>query len=242
MKVLAHRGFWRGNGDQLQVRENTVDAYLAARMAGADGVELDVRRTHDGALAVFHDPVVAGVGSITDLCVSDLPRWVPLLGDALEACTGSIVNVEIKVPRYSRRQSAGELAWTQGPAIATEVVATVAQRGSSQLVLVSSFDLATVDTIKSLAPEITTGLLVGRGARASTGLALAAEHGHDALHPRQSLVTRELVEQAHHLGLDVVAWTVNSRRKLEQMRDIDVDCVITDAPDTAVDVVRASPA
>ncbi len=40
---------------------------------GADGVELDVRLTADGALAVHHDPVVAGVGAVAELAAADLP-------------------------------------------------------------------------------------------------------------------------------------------------------------------------
>ncbi len=226
----------RPGGDGM--RENTLEAYLAARMAGADGVELDVRRTYDGALAVFHDAVLAGVGPVCDLCVSDLPRWMPLLDDALSACSGVMVNIEIKVPRYSQRQASGEMAWTQGPAVASEVVAAVGAHAGSQLVLVSSFDLETIDAVKSLAPEITTGYLVSRPTQARAGLGLAVEHGHDAFHPRQSLVTRDLVEQAHSLGLDVVTWTVNSRRRLERIRDMDVDCVITDVPDVAVEVAK----
>jgi len=35
--------------------ENTVEAFVAAGALGADGVELDVHRTADGALVVHHD-------------------------------------------------------------------------------------------------------------------------------------------------------------------------------------------
>jgi glycerophosphoryl diester phosphodiesterase len=47
--VLAHRG-------ALEERtENTLPAFELALERGADGVELDVRRTNDGAVVVFHD-------------------------------------------------------------------------------------------------------------------------------------------------------------------------------------------
>ena len=41
-------------------RAATLAAFVAARRLGADGVELDVRRTADGALAVHHDATIAG--------------------------------------------------------------------------------------------------------------------------------------------------------------------------------------
>src|SRR5580704_17015462 len=48
--VFAHRGCTEGG-----IHENTVEAFAEARRLGADGVELDVRLTKDGALAVHHD-------------------------------------------------------------------------------------------------------------------------------------------------------------------------------------------
>ena len=67
MKVFAHRG------DTSSAAENTIGAFLAAVRAGADGVELDVRRSADGALIVHHDAAVPGVGPVSDLLVRDLP-------------------------------------------------------------------------------------------------------------------------------------------------------------------------
>ena len=54
--VFAHRGCTEG------FTENTIDAFAEARRLGADGVELDVRLTADGALAVHHDAEIPGVG------------------------------------------------------------------------------------------------------------------------------------------------------------------------------------
>src|ERR1700759_2879939 len=88
--VFAHRGCTEG------FTENTVDAFVEARRLGADGVELDVRLTADGALAVHHDAQIPGVGSIADLGGADLPAHVPLLADVLAACEGMVGNVEIK--------------------------------------------------------------------------------------------------------------------------------------------------
>ena len=71
--VFAHRGCTEG------FTENTLDAFAEARRVGADGVELDVRLTADGALAVHHDAEIPGHGAIADLGVADLPAHVPLL-------------------------------------------------------------------------------------------------------------------------------------------------------------------
>ena len=88
--VYAHRGCTEG------FVENTLEAFAEARRLGADGVELDVRLTADGALAVHHDAEIPGIGVIGRLAVADLPVHVPLLGDVLGACEGLEVNIEIK--------------------------------------------------------------------------------------------------------------------------------------------------
>ena len=88
--VLAHRG---GTGPW---HENTLEAFSGALAFGADGVELDVRRSADGALVVHHDAEVAGAGPIHERRHDELPGWVPPLEEALAACDGSVVNVEIK--------------------------------------------------------------------------------------------------------------------------------------------------
>ena len=49
--IYAHRG------DRTRAADNTIEAFDLAVEAGADGIELDVRRTIDGVLVVSHDPV-----------------------------------------------------------------------------------------------------------------------------------------------------------------------------------------
>src|SRR2546423_3094996 len=88
--ILGHRGA------SAHRPENTLDAFLEARRLGADGVELDVRRTADDALAIHHDATLPDGRRLIDLTVAQLPGSVPLLEAALEVCEGLTVNVEIK--------------------------------------------------------------------------------------------------------------------------------------------------
>src|SRR4029453_15138043 len=53
--------------------ENSLAAFRVAREVGADGVELDVRRTSDGALAVHHDATLADGRMLLDVPVGELP-------------------------------------------------------------------------------------------------------------------------------------------------------------------------
>ena len=71
--------------------------------AGADGVELDVHRTADGALVVRHDADApagrARPSSPLDAIRAAVPD-VPTLAEVLDVCAGPLVNIEIKnLPR-----------------------------------------------------------------------------------------------------------------------------------------------
>ena len=211
--------------------ENTVEAFVEAKRLGADGVELDVRLTADGALAVHHDAEIAGVGVVADLAVSDLPAWVPLLGDVLVACEGMVVNVEIK----NAPQDPG---FDPTQAVAGLTAAAIADAGWTERVIVSSFQAATLRAVQIADGRLALGALWGFGEEPGAALAEAAAAGFRAVHPFVSFVTPALVAQAHDLGLEVNVWTVNSPEDLAAMVALGVDAVITDRVVPALEAAR----
>jgi glycerophosphoryl diester phosphodiesterase len=59
------------------------------------------------------------------------------------------------------------------------------------------------------------------------------------LGPRHEVVTGELVEAAHVLGLRVVPWTVNDVRAMAALVDLGVDGLVTDEPALAHEVAAS---
>jgi glycerophosphoryl diester phosphodiesterase len=203
------------------VRENTLDAFARARSLGADGVELDVRLTADGGLAVHHDPVIEGVGAIHELATADLPRHVPLLADALEACSGIVVNIEVKnLPT--------EPAFDPTDRCAEDVVALVEAVGVGDSVIVSSFWPGALAAVRSSGPELAAGLLVTSSYDADAAVAVAVGQGCTAIHLPVSLVSEASVDAAHAAGLAVAVWTVADESVLARVLGAGVDTVITD--------------
>ncbi len=134
--VLGHRGASHARS------ENTLAAFAKARELGADGVELDVRRTADGVLVVHHDPAVADFGLIVDHPFAALRRThpeVPTLVEALEACAGMIVNVEIKCLPWEPDADTDERA------VVHAVVDELRKHATISDVIVSSFDIGAID-------------------------------------------------------------------------------------------------
>ena len=216
--VQAHRG---SPDPASGIRENTLDAFARARALGADGVELDVRLTADGGLAVHHDPVIAGVGAICDLGTAALPADVPLLADALEACTGMVVNIEIKNQPH-------EPGFDPADRASGMVVALVESMGRTGSVVVSSFWSGALAAVRSAGSAVPTGLLVVSSFDPLASIAAAADLGCAAVHLPVGLVDGPTVATAHAAGLEVAAWTVADAAALAAVLGAGVDTVITD--------------
>jgi glycerophosphoryl diester phosphodiesterase len=85
MQVVAHRGA------SSEAPENTLAAFERAIEVGADMIEFDVRRAHDGKLVISHDPI------------GQLPAELPTLQETLQLAQGRIqLDVELKEPGCER--------------------------------------------------------------------------------------------------------------------------------------------
>ena len=224
--VLAHRGANR------EAPENTVDAFRRAVALGADGVELDIHRTADGGLVVRHDAATPS-GVLAELGRDEIRRAfpeVPDLDEALDVCAGLLVNVEIK-------NSPLEADWDPDHRAADLLVDLLARRNGRDHVLVSSFDLGSVDRVRALAPHVPTALLTGR-MDPREGLGLVEARGHRALHPFVGMIAggraEEIVGRAHEVGVEVNVWTVNDPDELARLAAAGVDALITDVPTVAL--------
>jgi len=220
---MAHRGASRDE------RENTLAAFRRAAAVGADAVELDVRRTHDGMLVVHHDPRVDDGREIIETTRLELPGHVPTLAEALDACGTMWVNVEIKNdPTEPDFDGTDEVA----SIVATELLA----RDEASRFLVSSFRRETIDRFRKTAPGIATAWLTPGVAPDDVEAVLDSlrNDGHSAIHPWFGLVTADLVDAAHRRGLFVNVWTCDDPDKMRELAGFGVDGMCTNVPDIAL--------
>lgn len=225
VKVIAHRGA------SAAAPENTIAAFELARALGADWVELDARRTADGAVVVHHDDTLADGRVIVELARRDLPAPVCDLTAALDACAPMGVNIEIKNWPDDRD-------FDPTFAVADFVVEEVGRRRCQDAVLVSCFHRPTLDHVHTLDPTIPTAWLhhvVDRPWAEVAGDVAAG--GHDALHPWDGVVDQPLIEEARAHGLAVNVWTVDDPDRMAELVALGVDGICTNVPDVARRVV-----
>lgn len=220
--VIAHRGASAARP------ENTIAAFSHAVELGADGIELDVRRTGDDQLVVHHDATCEG-RVIRTTHRSELPDHVAGLADALDACAGAFVNIEIK-------NNPSEPDHDRSDWVARRVAGELVRRGADARWLVSSFRYGTIAHMRRLLPAVRTAWLVfGLDDAAITR---CAGGGHQAVHPYVDTIDAAAMRAAHGAGLAVNAWTCNDPDRMRELIAWGVDGICTDVPDVAV-AVRA---
>jgi glycerophosphoryl diester phosphodiesterase len=223
--VVAHRG-----ASTARPPGNTIEAFRAARSLGADWVELDVRPTADGALAVHHDADLPDGRAVAEVPARELPAWVPLLDSALDACAGMGVNVELKADCPPDAHAP----------MVEAVAGELRRRGEPARWLLTSFDWALMVQARALAPELPTGLLFFHPELAGPAVAEATREGHVAVNPWDPAVDERFVAIARGAGVAVNVWTVDDPVRIRELVALGVDAVITNVPDLCRAVVDGS--
>ena len=239
-QVIAHRGYHPGQ----RPYENTLGAFAAALDAGADKVEIDVRRTRDGELVIYHDPILRDGRRLKDVDFVALPKLpdgqsIPSLQQTLD---------------FARERNARLLIELKEPGYELDAVERVRAALPLSQFEVMSFDNGSVATVERAMPEVRTGLLTPgipawlRESFAWPALAkvtsplhgavrAAARVGADfvAMHFLQA--TNGMLAAAAKRGIDVKVWTVDGLVGINTaMRDTRLEGVITNRTDLAVQV------
>jgi glycerophosphoryl diester phosphodiesterase len=234
--VVGHRGF--GSGTTNGFRENTVESFLAAVASGVTWVELDVRRSRDGELMVWHDPrSPAGQPIVSQPAAELAAEGIAALADVLAALPSDVgVNVDVKTviedaTDPARRRTHALLAG-----------ALRSYRGTRPF-LVSSFDPSVPVYLADRAAQTgdpALGLITSENLSADQCIAAAANLDLDAAcvytatlhldrdeHGPVRGGAAHTIELAHQAGLEVMTWTATPPQAV-RAADAGIDAVCVD--------------
>ena len=258
--VYAHRG-----GAALRP-ENTIASFDYGLSLGADGLEFDVRLSHDGIVVVHHDATLerttnaAGpVSALTadELAGVDAAHWFtprdarrtsdPTTGPFPYRRQGhGVPRLRQVLSRYPGVPLIIELK-ANDPELARRALDDVRAEKASDRVALGSFGWRVLRAARRLEPAIPTG-----ASREEVRLALYRSWvrwplGREAYRefqvPERSgptrIVSRHFIAHAHRAGIAVKVWTVNEPADMRRLLDWGVDGLISDRPDLAVAAVSA---
>jgi glycerophosphoryl diester phosphodiesterase len=236
--LLPHPAIFAHRGASAHAPENTLAAFELALRQGADAIELDAKLTSDNHVVVIHDLTVdrttEGTGRVKNLTLAELRKLdagshfdfafrgepIPTLDEVFKA-VGQLCFITVELTNYD--------AITDS--LPNKVASLVKRHKLSRRVLFSSFNPLALIRIRRLLPESPIGLLArpgksGTWARGWPGRLI----GYHALQLETNDVTPSLVENLHHRGCRVNAYTVNQEDDMRRLFAMGVDGIFTDDP------------
>ena len=203
-------------------------AFREAITAGSDGIEFDVRLTHDGVPIIIHDNTLRRTTGLThrvaDLTWSELENLnveVPSLEQLFElfATNDLLLFLEMKVDSAAEHQPLAEACCR-----------LIDEYAFKQRVFVECFDLRALQVIKRIDSEIKTAALFQPKLSNQRIIEQAKAIQASALALHYRLADESLVQQAIDEELRVAVWTVDDPTWIERANSIGIEALITNDP------------
>ncbi|MEY9979581.1 glycerophosphoryl diester phosphodiesterase membrane domain-containing protein [Lysinibacillus sp. RC79] len=226
-KIIAHRGYTKGNV------ENTISGLVSAASAGADLIEIDIQQTEDGQFVVFHDQTLRRLtgknGVIANMTLGELKTLtihangfndkISSLDDFIEVAKTLNVSLLIELKVHGKETE--------------DILPKLVEKLKAYKVLdtyyVQSSDPQMMTQLKKLAPNLRVGIVytLNIGPMDETV---------DFISLEESWVTDQLIAEVKQQKIDLFVWTLNKDRSLQEFIRKNVNGVITDLPDIALDI------
>jgi glycerophosphoryl diester phosphodiesterase len=240
--VTAHRG------NSVEFPENTLPSFQGGIDAGADWVELDIRKTKDGQIVVSHDAdtkrttgvelvipnttfkeleqldVAAEFRKAKGLTLSQCPvQRMPLLKDALQLFmkqNRTHVSMHLKVDCVE------------------DAIGIIKEAHAERMVGFNDSGLDYVSKAKKLAPTIPIFWDRLPTTNIDDDIKVAKERGFETIVMHYSGVTQANVDKIKAAHLKTGAWTVDDRPTLEKMLKLGVERIYTDDPKLLITIKK----
>jgi glycerophosphoryl diester phosphodiesterase len=209
--AIAHRG------DPVARRENTIAAFESAVRAGADMVELDLRRTKDGEIVVVHDASLTRLWGV-DRAVAEMDlaevRLIGETGLGIPALREVVEHLSIPL-----------MVDFTGEEVVEGAVRAVREARAMDRSMFVTGNVPALRVLRSIAPEARIG--VTWNDPEPPPLRLLDQLGAEWWNPAFHLVTAERVALLHSLGRRVSTWTVDDPTDMARMLTAGVDAIVT---------------
>jgi glycerophosphoryl diester phosphodiesterase len=234
--VIAHRGGGR-NSERLGRSENSLEMIRYAEILGANGVEIDVKRTRDGHLILFHDDTfsprtVKGsylLGKVENFDLEQIKIFGQLVYGEPIPTLEEALNIIIDETRLS-------LIWIdlKDPEIVHAVIQ--AQQNAINYALSKDRDIKILigiptneilDSYKSSDLKNTTPTLVELDANTAKSLQTC-----EAWAPRwtNGIPSQATLDEMHSKNILVFTWTLDVRDYINDFLDAKVDGILSNYP------------
>ncbi|MBU1044763.1 MAG: glycerophosphodiester phosphodiesterase [Candidatus Omnitrophica bacterium] len=217
---IAHRGA------SAYRPENTIKAFEKAIKQHADCIEIDVQKTADNQLVVYHDTSFQNKELLKDQNLAAVKQEgksrgidVPTLDEVLDKLNNRIIlNIEIKSPGL------------------VDLLVKKLKAYDPKKIICSSFIHSVLSEFEAKAPGIARAPVIG--CQMLDPLRLLKNTNSEILVQNHEFVDKNYVELLHKKNKRIFVYTVNKVAALNQMIGYNVDGIMTDYPDVLVGLLN----
>lgn len=159
----------------------------------------------------------------------------PLLADLFEAVRQDMMTRKRPFPYYNietKTMPASDNIYHPAPAEFVELLMKVIkEKQMEEYVIIQSFDFRTLKYLHKHYPKIKTAMLVEAFNKNSFRKQIKDIGFTPTIYsPDFALVTSDLIQNCHDLNMKIIPWSVNDKKKIEELKKMGVDGIITDYP------------
>lgn len=222
MLRVGHRG---AKGYSM---ENTIESIKKAIELDCAMIEIDIHKTLDNQLVVFHDSNLNRLTSI-DALVSDYTLEqlqhlnlggsykIPTLQQVIETIERkAVLNIEIKAPNCLKE-------------LCTLLDSFFKQGYTANNFIISSFDWSQLRQLTFMLKSLPIALLTQENP--IDAVHCAQQLKAKAIHAYYKTLNQDNVSYIQDNHIKVLAYTVNSKKDIDYIKSLKVDGIITDYPD-----------
>lgn len=222
VNMIAHRGL-----SGLET-ENTLPAFIAAANRSYFGIETDVHVTSDGKFILHHDDSALRLTDI-DLIIEetdyDTLRSLHLkdVGEESTRPDLRMASMEeyIAICKKYEKKAVLELKNRIHPEKIREITEIIRRMDYIENTIFISFYIENLMDLRAIASDVAAQFLTSNPITDEM-LDTMVQYKLD-MDAKYTLLTRELVDKMHALGMTVNCWTCDSKEAAESLRDMGVD-------------------
>ena len=164
-----------------------------------------------------------------------MPAYKPLLSELFDSVKRYMLTSRRPYPLFNIETKclpATDNLYHPEPAEFVELLMKVIkEKGMEKYTIIQSFDFRSLQYLHLHYPNIKTAMLIEEFDKRTLAEQLIVLGFTPTIYsPENSLVNKDLVENCHQHNMKIIPWTVDGAKKLNQLKAIGVDGIITDYP------------
>ena len=165
-----------------------------------------------------------------------MKAYKPLLADVIDTVNKEMMTRRRPFPYYNietKTKPDGDGVFHPKPDEFVELLmAVIKEKQIEDQVIIQSFDFRTLQYLHQKYPSIKTAMLIeGFDKRGLDKHLKTLGFTPTIYSPSYQLVNEELIKKCHEQKMKIILWIVNDKTKIEELKKMGVDGIITDYPD-----------